>query len=176
MPAAIIPAAIGGVTSLVGGILGNRASGQAQDKQLAANEEALAYEQEQEARRRQDWEQAMAQYTAGRNQLLARYGVAVPGGGGAPQGPPGAVPRGIAPGGQPMGPPQFAGAGVPETGYGPRGGGPAILNRAPMPQGGPQMPGVGRGRPVRAARASRGEGLSLGELAMRRGGGRLGSA
>ena len=166
MPPAILPAAITAGAGLVGGILGNRASGQAQDKQLAANEEAMAYEQEREAQRRQDWEQAMAQYTAGRNALLQRYGVPVPGMGGggqfgAPAGPPpGAVPRGPAQYAPPMGaaPGGAPGASVPISAIAP-----GAVSRGAT--GRTYSGGMG---PQRASRASRGAGLTLGELAMRR--------
>jgi hypothetical protein len=46
--------------------------------QTAANDAALAYAREQEARNRADYERALAQWNAGRASLLERYGVSVP--------------------------------------------------------------------------------------------------
>lgn len=46
--------------------------------QTSANDAALAYAKEQDAQRRADYERAYAEWQAGRQALLQRYGVSVP--------------------------------------------------------------------------------------------------
>jgi hypothetical protein len=80
MPAAIVaPAAIGAAGQLGGALLGSRSAGKAADQQMRANREALAWEKQRYGaalnpynRDRQLWEQ-------GRNALLSRYGISIPG-------------------------------------------------------------------------------------------------
>lgn len=99
MPPAIAAAGIGAAGSLLGGVLQSRSANKATDAQMEANRQALQYQKQQEAMRRQDWMRAMQAYQAGRQALLQRYGlgglnipsVTPEGGGGLPGG---AVPRG----------------------------------------------------------------------------------
>ena len=82
MPPAIIAAAIPAVATLGAAALGSRSQGKATDAQSRATAEALAFQKQQEASRRQEYDKAMTQYeakwgawNASRNALLQRYGI-----------------------------------------------------------------------------------------------------
>lgn len=118
MPAAsfIVPAA----ASVIGAGIGAFGQAKATSASSKANEQALAFQREQEASRKASFDTAMKQYESkwnawnnSRNALLQRYGIDIGsaqpttgnlmgGGQGAPAQPPGAVPR--PPQGAPMGP------------------------------------------------------------------------
>lgn len=127
MPAAVAVPAIASVVGAGVGAYGQHKATQAQSK---ANQQALAFQREQEAARKANFDKAMAAYeqkwnawNASRNALLQRYGINVQSatpsgmmGGGAPMTPPGAIPRSQAPPGmpsQPMPTPQAPSGGVP---------------------------------------------------------------
>jgi len=121
MPQAALGPIIGGVASLGGALLGNRAQKKATEASTQANREALAYQKEQEAARRAQWNQAMQIWDQNRRALLQRYGVEVPGA----AGPAAAAPAGMAPGAVPGGGPMAAGS----VGYRPTAGPPAAMPR-----------------------------------------------
>lgn len=77
MPPVVAAAAIGGAAALGGSYLQSRASNKATKAQQQANDKALQHAQQQEALRRADYERAYAQWQAGRNQLLQRYGLPI---------------------------------------------------------------------------------------------------
>jgi multidrug efflux pump subunit AcrA (membrane-fusion protein) len=148
MPPVVAAAAIGGAASLAGGALASRSANKASQLQAQGQDKALAFEREQEAARKAEYDQAKAQYQQqmdayqqARVAALRHYGVDVPdytpaGGMGGPQG--GAAmggPRG-------MRPPMTLGAiaapaNLPQVAA-QMGGGPQMAPRAL--QGGPQGP------------------------------------
>lgn len=69
---------IGAVGQLGGAALGGKAQKNAAKLQMQSQDKALGFAREQEMRRRQDWQQAMAAMDARRNYLLQRYGVNLP--------------------------------------------------------------------------------------------------
>lgn len=78
------PAIIGAVASLGGALLGGRGQSQAANAQYKAQQEALAFEREREARRIQEYNEREAakraylqQWNANRLGLLRRWGVPV---------------------------------------------------------------------------------------------------
>ena len=75
MPPAIIAAGIGAAGALGGAALSSRSANKAADTQAQAGREALQWEKEKEAQRRQDWEKGMAIWNAGRQALAQRYGL-----------------------------------------------------------------------------------------------------
>lgn len=95
MPPVVAAAAIGGAAALGGAALSSRSSGRATRSQTEATDKALAFERENETRRRLEYDEAQqmakAQWQARENArlgLLRRYGINVPSGGGAPGTPP----------------------------------------------------------------------------------------
>lgn len=82
MPQAIlIPALTYGLpaaAAVTGAVLQSRATNKATKASTESNDAALAYAKEQEAIRRADYERALAEWQAGRQALLSRYGVSVP--------------------------------------------------------------------------------------------------
>lgn len=82
MPPVAIAAGIAGAFALGGAALQSRSQGKATDAQSKATAEALAFQKQQEATRRQEYDKAMTQYeakwgawNASRNALLQRYGI-----------------------------------------------------------------------------------------------------
>jgi hypothetical protein len=147
MPAAV---AVPAIASLAGtaasAIVGHKAQSNAQKSQERANAQALAYQREQDAARRQDYQQAMAVWDANRRALLQRYGVNI---GGAPMGQaagPQRLPMGQA-GGQMAGPavPGGMGGGRPMPGR------PTNLREILMAKGVGGMPDVQGGWRRRSA-------------------------
>lgn len=129
MPWAVAAPAIASLAGTVGGaIMGSRSANKATKAQSDANTQALQFQREQEAARRQDYQRAMQAYEVNRNALLKRYGIDVgpstyaqpaqapQGAGFAPQGRPPMPPQG-APMGRPMGV-----TGAPAGGMSSRGG------------------------------------------------------
>lgn len=116
MPQAVVLAALPAVVGAGAAIYGAKkqadASKEAVKAQTASSDEALRYAKEQEALRRADYERAYAEWQAGRNALLNRYGVSVP-----------SVPRAA--------PPSSAPGAVPRTGEAPAAGGPFNLRANP---------------------------------------------
>ena len=104
MPASIVAAPlIGAGASIIGGIMGSRASNKAADAQERSTQQALDYQRGRDAKAEKYFQQQYEQSMAGRRALLKRYGLTVPEW--DPQGPPpGAVPRG-GPQGAPQGRP-----------------------------------------------------------------------
>lgn len=76
--ALLIGAGIAAGTQVYGAQKASQASKEATKAQTASSDEALRYAREQEAIRRADYERALAEWQAGRNTLLQRYGVSVP--------------------------------------------------------------------------------------------------
>jgi len=98
-----------------GAAIASRASGKATEAGLEANQEALDYRREQDARAEAAYEEQWRAREADRRLLLQRYGIDVASLPAAPAGPPGgapgAVPRG--PGGVGPGPTGRIGPGAP---------------------------------------------------------------
>lgn len=78
MPQAVLLAAIPAAAAVGGAIVQSRATNKATQASTKSNDAALAYAKEQEAIRRADYERALAEWQAGRQALLSRYGVSVP--------------------------------------------------------------------------------------------------
>lgn len=118
MPAPVVAAGIGAGTSLLGGILGNKAQNKALKAQEAANAESVALEREQLAEQKRQYDQHQAQVApllALRYSLAAKYGAKIPTAMGQPNympaGPMGG-PAG-APGAPPEAPPEMTPEGMP---------------------------------------------------------------
>ena len=133
MPPVVIAGGIAAAASLAGSAMASRSAGKATKAQSDANNQALAFQKEQDAKGRADWTRAMQAWETNRNALLQRYGISIPQAQAqapyqrvanqAPMGP-GAVP-------QPM--PGGPGQPSPQD--------PTMLARSPMPgRGGPQLP------------------------------------
>lgn len=85
MPPVVAAAAIGGAASLAGGALAARSAGKAGKLQAQSTDKALAFEREQEANRKAEYEQQVAlkqkqwdAYQQARVAALRHYGVDVP--------------------------------------------------------------------------------------------------
>lgn len=100
MPPVVAAAAIGGAAALGGAALSSRSAGRASEAQSRATNDALKFERENEARRRQEYDESVAMQKAqweakerSRLGMLARFGVPVgqarpmPGPDGAPVAP-----------------------------------------------------------------------------------------
>jgi hypothetical protein len=118
MPPVVVAAGIAAAGSVAAGAMGSRASNKATTASAKANSDALAFQREQEAGRRAEFDKAQGRYeqqwnawNANRNALLQRYGVDI----GSPQ----------------MGQPAQPGT-APQTGAAPQ----AVPQRAPMPAAG----------------------------------------
>ena len=69
----LIPAA----ASLAGSAISAISGGKATKAQTKANDQALAYQRQQDTMSRADWNKAMQAWEANRNQLLQRYGIPI---------------------------------------------------------------------------------------------------
>lgn len=78
MPPVVVAAGITAAGALGGAALASRSANKASEASTKANDAALAYAKEQEAQRRADYERAYAEWQAGRQALLSRYGISVP--------------------------------------------------------------------------------------------------
>lgn len=79
--ATVAPAAIGAAGSIIAGGKGAKGAKEAAEVQLKGTREALALERAKEQQRQQNYEQAMAIWSAGRKALLERYGLPLDAGG-----------------------------------------------------------------------------------------------
>ena len=71
----IIPAAISGAASLGGAAMGGKAANKAAKLQSQSTDKALAFQREQEASRKANYDKAYNMWLTSRNQLLERYGL-----------------------------------------------------------------------------------------------------
>lgn len=71
-------AIVSGVGSIAGGALSGKAAKEAAKMQLQSNREALAFSREQEATRKANYDRAYGIWDASRQELMRRYGIALP--------------------------------------------------------------------------------------------------